>query len=109
IKACLVVLLPLFVFSTLCSLSQGELSDFRIFGMTIFDLLDDIATNIMLPCVSLLICVYVGWFAPGRLLYNQVTNDGSMKSRLHGVLLFILRYMAPVMIAAILLGRFFEF
>lgn len=109
VKACLVVLLPLFVFSSLCSLSQGELSGFRIFGMTIFDLLDDVATNIMLPTVSLLMCIYVGWFAPGRLLYDQVTNRGSMKSRLHGPVLFILRYLAPVMIAAILLGRFFEF
>lgn len=106
IKACMVVLLPLFVFSTLCSLSQGALSDFKIFGLTIFDLLDDVATNMLLPIVSIFICIYVGWFAPGRLLYDEVTNQGMMKSRLHGPVLFILRYVAPLLIAAILLGRF---
>ncbi len=106
IKACLIVLLPLFIFSSLCSLSQGELAGFRIAGLTIFDLLDNIATNICLPVVSIFICIYVGWFAPKRLLYNEVTNHNSMRSRLHGPVLFILRFIAPVLIAAILLSRF---
>ena len=64
LKSCLIVLLPLFVLSSVCSLSQGQWSGYTIFGMTIFDFLDNLATNIMLPLGSLGLCVYLGWFAP---------------------------------------------
>ena len=39
-KACLFALTPLLVFSSVCALSFSVLSDFKIFGMTIFDFLD---------------------------------------------------------------------
>ncbi|MBO4944853.1 MAG: sodium-dependent transporter, partial [Muribaculaceae bacterium] len=106
IKAALIVLLPLFVFSTLCSLSQGPLSGFTLGGKTIFDLLDDVATNMLLPIVSIFVCLYVGWFGPKKLLFDEVTNHGEMRSRFHGPILLILRYVAPLLIAIILLGRF---
>lgn len=106
IKAALIVLLPLFVFSTLCSLSQGPLSGFTLGGKTIFDLLDDVATNMLLPIVSIFVCLYVGWFGPKKLLFDEVTNYGEMRSRFHGPILLILRYVAPLLIAIILLGRF---
>ncbi len=69
--------------------------------MSLFDFLDFLATNILLPLVAIAICVYMGWFAPKGLLKKQLTNDGTLKSRLSGAVLFIVRYMAPVLIALI--------
>ena len=98
-------MLPLFVFSTLCSLSFGSLSSFKIFDMTIFDSLDAFTTNVLLPLVSMGICVYVGWFAPKGLLKDQITNNGTIKSRIATVVLVIIRYFAPVLIGAIMISK----
>lgn len=105
-KACLVVLLPLFLFSAVCSLSLGPLNHIRIAGFNIFDFLDNLATNIMLPVGSFFLCVYVGWFAPKGLLKGQLTNEGTVRSRLFAPVLFVIRYIAPVLIALVLLSYF---
>lgn len=107
-KSCLIVLLPLFVFSAICSLSLGPLNYIRIAGYDIFDFLDNMATNIMLPIVSILLCIYVGWFAPKGMLENQLTNNGSMKSRLYKPVLFIIRFIAPLLIAFVLFTPYFD-
>lgn len=47
-KACLIVIAPLIVTSTLCSLSLGAVPELQIAGKPIFDFLDNFATNILL-------------------------------------------------------------
>lgn len=108
LKACLTVLLPVFVLSSICSLSQGSLSHITIAGLIIFDFLDTLATNIMLPICSILICIYIGWVAPRNLMDKQLTNNGAMKSHVFGIVLFIVRYIAPILIAFILASQFFK-
>ena len=44
------------------ALSFGVLSDLKIFGKTIFDLIDFTASNILLPLNTLILCVLAGWF-----------------------------------------------
>ncbi|MFG6397334.1 MAG: sodium-dependent transporter, partial [Muribaculaceae bacterium] len=105
-NAVLTTLLPLLVLSPLCSLSLGPLKGFTLFGMTIFDFLDNFATNILLPIVSIGTCLYVGWFGPKRLLDWQLTNYETKWSPYTAPVLFVLRYVAPVLIVAILVSRF---
>ena len=100
--ACLVVLLPLLAFSSVCSLSLGSLSDFTVFGFTIFDFLDYTTANILLPICSILLCVYVGWFAPKKFLKDELTNNGDFKSATFRLIIFIIRYIAPVLITGII-------
>lgn len=102
-RACLTALLPLLVFSSICSLSFSTLSDFTICGLTVFDFLDIFTTNILLPLTSIGICVFLGWFAPKGLLREQMTNGGAVRSRIIGVVTFIIRWIAPVLIATIML------
>ncbi len=105
--ACCTVILPLFILSSICSLSQGSLSWIKIAGMNIFDFLDTVATNIMLPVVAIGICVYLGWFSPKNYFYNELTNYGKVESRFYHPIRAIVRYMAPILIAVILLANFF--
>lgn len=105
-KAVFIVMGVLVIFNTLCSLSFGSLSDFRVFGLTIFDLLDNFTTNILLPLVSLGVCVYLGWFAPKGLLADQLSNNGTIRSRITNVVLFIIRYVAPFLISLILISKY---
>lgn len=104
--ACLIVLLPLLLFSTVCSLSQGPLNHIRVLGLNIFDLLDSGATNILLPVGSLLLCIYVGWFGPRKLLRDEMTNLGTMRSRMHTPVKLLIRYVAPLLIALVLISNF---
>ncbi|MDE6296618.1 MAG: sodium-dependent transporter, partial [Muribaculaceae bacterium] len=108
-SATLIVMLPLFVLSTLCSLSFGSLSNFKIFGLTIFDFLDNLATNIFLPIVSILVCIFIGWVLNKNYLKNEITNEGSLKVQLYPVIHFIVKYIAPPLILLILISCFIKF
>ena len=49
------------VAGTLVSLSMGKLSGFKIAGKILFDQLDFLASNILLPVGGFLTCIAVGW------------------------------------------------
>ncbi len=106
IKACVAVIAPLFILSSICSLSVGPWSDFTILGMTIFDFLDTVATNIMLPLGGIFLCIYMGWVAPRSFFYNEITNHGTLRTRTFRIMAFIVKWIAPVLIALILIWQF---
>jgi len=106
LKACIIVIAPLFLFSSLCSLSQGSLGEMKIAGLTLFDLFDTIATNILLTIASILLCIYMGWIAPKSFFKNQLSNYGTVKSRVFHIVLFIVRFIAPILITTILIAHF---
>ena len=97
-KAVLSMLLPLVVLGILPSLSFSSMADVKIFGLTVFDFLDNFTTNILLPLVSLGVCIYVGWVLPDKFLRNELTNDGTLRSWFSGILLQLIRYLAPLLI-----------
>jgi NSS family neurotransmitter:Na+ symporter len=107
LTACLWVIMPLFVLSTLCSLSEGSLSYITVGGLNFFDLLDTLATNIMLPLVAIGTCVFLGWFVPKQYFFDELTNKGKVSAHSFGTIRFIIRYIAPLLILMILISNFF--
>lgn len=105
VKSCLLVLLPLFLFSTLCSLSNGPLSGWLLGGRTLFDALDNFATNWLLPIGALLLCVYMGWFAKPGLMRGQLTNHGNLRACGASLVIWLVKYPAPVLIAVVFLSN----
>jgi NSS family neurotransmitter:Na+ symporter len=103
-KATWCVLLPIFGLSGICSLSFGVLSDITICGKIIFDALDTFTNIIMLPLVALAGCIYVGWFAPKDLMRRQLTNNGALRSRIIPIVMFMLKWLAPIAILAIFIS-----
>lgn len=103
VNAVIFTILPLFVISTLCSLSFSSLSDFTIAGLTIFDFLDYFATNILLPLVAMSTCVYIGWFAPRGMLRTQLGMPDSRLGLVSKMSITIVRYVAAILIALILI------
>lgn len=101
IPAAIAVVMPMALLSSVCSLSFSTLSDFTIAGHTIFSGLDALTNNIMLPAVALLTCVYAGWFAPKGLLNEQFSNNGAIRTRLCGIVIFVIRWLSPLCILAI--------
>ena len=106
VKAVISVIAPLFVLSSICSLSVGPWSSFTICGMTIFDFLDTIATNIMLPLGGILLCIYMGWIAPRKFFKDELTKHCTLTSHVFGLVAFIVKWIAPLLIALILIWQF---
>lgn len=104
-KSCLIVLLPMVLFSSVCSLSLGVLSDVRVFGLNIFDLIDYTTSNIMLPLVAFAVCIYVGYGLPKSFFFKELSNDGSLKSRMTAVYYFLIRYVSPLLLLTVFINK----
>ncbi|MDR2126591.1 MAG: sodium-dependent transporter [Prevotellaceae bacterium] len=104
-KATAIVSLCGLALGIICSLSFGVLSHVKIFGVIIFDLLDFVTANLMLPAGGMLICIFAGWFISKKALKTELTNSGTIRFRLFAVFAFIIKYVAPVIIALVCLNQ----
>lgn len=95
--------LSIAVVGVFCTLSFGAMKDITIMGKTIFDLFDYSSANILLPLGALLIVIFTGWFMGKKNVKDELTNGGVMKGRLFFLFLFIIRYIAPVVIIIVFL------
>jgi hypothetical protein len=46
----------------------------------------------------------VGWFAPKDLMQRQLTNNGALRSRIIPIVMFMLKWLAPIAILAIFIS-----
>lgn len=91
------------IFGSLCALSFGAAADWKIFGMTIFDLFNFTTANLLMPLCGIVFAIFAGWFMDKKLVRNQLTNDETLKVRTYKCIVFCLRYIAPLAIFAIFL------
>lgn len=91
------------VFGSLCALSFGVLGEFKIFGMTLFDLFDYVSSNILLPLGGIFFSVLVGWMLDKNTVVDELSNHGNLKLRIVRPLIFCLRYVAPIAIIVVFL------
>lgn len=102
-KATAVGAISIAVVGVFCTLSFGVMGDVKIFGKTVFDLFDYSSANILLPLGALLIVLFTGWFLGRKNVKDEITNGGVLKGRLFLLFLFIIRFIAPVVIIIVFL------
>ncbi|MCQ2289223.1 MAG: sodium-dependent transporter [Muribaculaceae bacterium] len=102
-KASLLNTVIAMVLGTLCALSFGVMSDFKIFGMTLFDLFDYMSSNILLPLGGIFFSVLVGWVVDKKIVADELSNHGKLKVGVLKPLRFCLRYVAPFTIVLVFL------
>lgn len=88
----------------LSALSFGPIADFKIFGKTIFDLLDFGSSNILLPLGGILISLFVGWVMKRSIVDRQLEAGGHVPAFIVNAIIFCLRFIAPTAIAIILVA-----
>jgi len=66
-------------------------------GKTIFDLLDFLTANILLPLGGLLIAVFTGWFMSRQALENELALSSGSFSLWYNTL----RYFTPIAVAIV--------
>lgn len=89
----------------LSALSFGVLADMKIFGLTFFDFLDTLTSKVMLPLGGMLISIFTGWYLDRRIVWNELSNEGSLKVPFFRVYIFIMKYLAPVAISLVFLNE----
>lgn len=75
-------------------------------GTMMSDLFDFITASVILPLGGLFTCLFVGWRMKPDFLRGELTNQGTIKSRLYHVLLFLMRYVSPLLIGYIFVSNF---
>lgn len=89
----------------LCSLSMGVLSPFTLFKLNIFDLMDWISANILLPVGGLFITLFVGWFFGRKKVREEVFKGGKFGGILLTIFMFLVKFVVPVAIAIIMMNK----
>lgn len=91
------------VLGSLCALSFNVMGDFKIFGMTLFELFDYVSSNILLPLGGVFFSVIVGWVISKHIVKDEITNHGAIKVRSMGAIMFSLKFVAPASIVLVFL------
>ncbi|HPD96534.1 MAG: sodium-dependent transporter [Bacteroidales bacterium] len=107
VKATIIASVAISVLGVLASLSFGVLSGYKVGGKIFFDVLDFLASNILLPLGGLLIVVFIGWYLSRKDVLEEISNSGTLKAKFFPYFLFIIKYIAPVAIAVILIYSIF--
>jgi len=89
------------ILGSLCALSFGPLADFTVCGKTIFDIFDFCSSNILLPLGGIFISLYVGWVLKRSVIYAELDLN---RKWIVGILLFLLRFVAPIGISLVFIG-----
>lgn len=92
-------------FGIICSLSLGVTKGFTIFGLGAFDLFDYVTAKLMLPLGGFLISLFTGWYLDKKIVWSEITNDGTLKVPTYRLIIFILKYIAPIAIALIFINE----
>lgn len=89
----------------LCSLSLGIGKELTIFGLTLFDLFDFLTAKIMLPLGGFFIAIFTGWYLDKRIVWEEVSNNGTLPKVVYRIWLFLLKYIAPIGIGFIFINE----
>ena len=93
------------VLGVLCSLSLGVGKELTIFSLTLFDLFDFVTAKIMLPLGGFFIAIFTGWYLDKRIVWEEVSNNGTLPKAAYRIWLFLLKYIAPIGIGFIFINE----
>lgn len=98
VKACTILFVLISVIAIPASLSFGILSDMKIFGKTLFDFLDFMTSNIMLPLNTLFLCLISGWCL-------KIRGHNILKNKFIILLFDIgLRFIVPISLISLIIA-----
>lgn len=103
-KATIITTVLLMLIGSTAALSSSSLSGVMVFGKSFFDLFDFLTSNIMLPVGGFFIAIFTGWIWGPEKIKKALSNQGTLHNDgLIGVIIFLLRYVTPVLVLIVLL------
>ncbi len=89
------------------TLSLRNDSIFTINGKPLFDNLDFLTANILLPLGALLVVIFVAWKMKKDVFYSEITNENTIRLRIKNLIFFIIKFIAPIVIILIFINQLF--
>ncbi|GAF18152.1 LOW QUALITY PROTEIN: sodium-dependent transporter [Bacillus sp. JCM 19046] len=102
-KASWTIGLLIFIVGVPSGLSFGIWSDFTIFGLGIFDAVDYLVSNILLPVGALLIALFISLRMPRERLVAEFTAGNNSGKKLFVAWLLFIKYVVPLAIVVVFL------
>ena len=87
----------------ICSLSLGIFSDIEIAHRNIFDFLDHISANILLPLGGMFIALFMGWVFGKYKVFREVAHGGKLKGWFLRTFMILVKFVAPIAIFIVFL------
>lgn len=98
----------IFLLGVPSALSFNLMSDMTLFGKTFFDLVDFIASNVLLPFGGLMIAIFAGWVWSRTSVMTAVKEGAEQFFESYpwfeGIWFVFLKFVAPVLITLVLLN-----
>ena len=104
-KAARLVTVGCIIIGAVCSVSIGAGEQFHLLGMTLFDLFDYATAKIMLPLGGFFISIFMGWYLDKKIVWEEISNKGTLKVPVYRLYIFLLKFVAPVGIALIFINE----
>jgi len=79
--------------------SFNDWESIRFLGFNFFEMMDFLTSRLLLPLTGLFIAIFVGWLMKPDVVFGAVGDDSSLVLK---AWLFVLRYIAPLAVAGIL-------
>lgn len=102
-KAVVVFTIPVAIVGTIVCLGFGPLSFVSVNGNGILGMLDYLSNSIMMPIVAFSTCVFIGHFVGAKMIIDEVESSGH-PFKLKKIYPFMVKWVAPIAIAAILVS-----
>lgn len=104
-QSVILISIALFLISLLSIFSFSVLKDFKLFSLNVFEAIDYITSNILLPISGIIIAVFVGHKWGIKKMQKELSSDGLFRNT-RGMNLFLrttIKYLAPLGILLIFL------
>ena len=92
--------------TTIISIVLSAITFGELFGVDYFGIFDYVTANALMPLGAMFTCVMVMWFMKKDFMKNELTNYGMLNSRTATFVMFMLRYITPLLIFYIFLKNF---
>lgn len=67
-------------------------------GVSFIDIFDYLSANILMPLGAMFTCIFVSWVMKRNFMNDEISNYGTLKSKVMPVVVFMLRYVTPLLI-----------
>lgn len=91
------------ILGVMCVLSTSTMAGVKLFGFTVFDLMNFTSANILLPLGGFFIVMFIAWFLGRDKTKEELSNGGKLKVKYMSFFMFVVKFLAPLAIAFIFL------
>lgn len=105
-KALILIGIIVYTLGILCILSSLDSTAFKIFGLSVFDLLDTLSSKIIMPLGGILAAIFVGFVIKKEAL--QILFGPYMKGIFFEFWYIFLRFISPLAVIVVMISAFLK-